>query len=69
MARVWAELGTTRTPGYNAIRAGLLTTPVKIGPRAAGIPAEEVKAIAIARIGGATDDQICALVRSLHAKR
>lgn len=67
--KAFAELGYTKTPGYEAIRNGLLTTPIKIGARAAGIPVDEVKAIAIARIGGATDDQIRALVCSLHAKR
>ena len=69
MTRVWAELGTTRTPGYNAIRDGLLTKPVKLGPRAAGIPSHEVEAILTARIGGATDDQVRALVQRLHAQR
>lgn len=69
MTRVWNELGTTRTPGYNAIRDGLLTTPVKVGPRAAGIPSHEVEAILTARIGGATDEQIRALVQRLHAQR
>lgn len=69
MAQVWAQLGMTRTPGYNAIRDGLLTKPVKMGPRAAGIPSQEIDAILTARIGGATDEQIRALVVKLHERR
>lgn len=54
---------------YTAIREGLFTEPVKIGPRAVGWPDYEVKAINAARIAGKTDADIKALVNRLHAKR
>lgn len=54
---------------YNAIRAGLFTNPVPIGQRAVGWPDDEVKAINAARVAGASDELIRALVKQLHAKR
>lgn len=54
---------------YSAIRAGLYTKPVDIGPRSVGWPADEVNAINTARIAEKTDAEIRALVESLHAKR
>jgi prophage regulatory protein len=54
---------------YGAIRAGLWTKPVSIGPRSVGWPDEEVKAINAARIAGKTEEDIRALVNRLHAKR
>jgi len=46
-----------------------MTRPVKIGQRAAGYPANEVRAINAARIAGKSDDEIRALVERLHAQR
>ena len=54
---------------YNNIRDGLWTKAVPIGPRSVGWPSNEVEAINIHRIAGATDDQIRELVKQLHAKR
>jgi prophage regulatory protein len=54
---------------YNAIRAGLFPKGVAIGQRAKGWPADEVRAIAAARIAGKTDEEIRELVKALHAKR
>lgn len=53
----------------NAVRAGLLTKPVFIGPRSVGWPDYEIAEINNARIAGKSDDQIKALVIRLHAKR
>lgn len=53
----------------NAIRAGLLTKPIQIGPRSVGWPDYEIKAITIARIAGKTDADIRALVAKLHIQR
>lgn len=53
----------------NAIRAGLLTKPIQIGPRSVGWPDYEVKAITTARIAGKTDADIRALVAKLHTQR
>ncbi|MBK7000964.1 MAG: AlpA family phage regulatory protein [Rhodoferax sp.] len=54
---------------YGAIRAGLFTKPVNIGPRSVGWPDYEVEAINKARIAGQSDEQIRELVKRLHAKR
>lgn len=53
----------------SAVRAGLLTKPVQLGPRSVGWPDYEVKAINAARIAGKSDSEIKALVNRLHAKR
>lgn len=53
----------------SAVRAGLLTNPVQVGPRAVGWPDYEVKAITKARIAGKNDDYIRALVIRMHSDR
>ncbi|MCB8747715.1 AlpA family transcriptional regulator [Rhodoferax sp. U2-2l] len=53
----------------SAVRGGLLTKPVQLGPRSVGWPDYEVKAINTARIAGKSDDDIRGLVGRLHAKR
>lgn len=53
----------------SAVRAGLLTKPIQLGPRSVGWPDYEVKAINAARISGKTDADIRALVTRLHAQR
>jgi len=53
----------------NAVRGGLLTKPIQLGPRSVGWPDYEVKAINAARIAGKTEDDIRALVTRLHARR
>jgi prophage regulatory protein len=53
----------------NAVRLGLLTKPVALGPRSVGWPDYEVKAINAARIAGKSDADIKALVTRLHAQR
>jgi prophage regulatory protein len=52
-----------------AVRDGLLTKPVQLGPRSVGWPSEEVQAINAARIAGKSVADIKALVNRLHAKR
>lgn len=75
MATIWrlpqalSESGKTRSPWYQDIARGLMTRPVKLSRRAAGWPADEVKAITQARIAGLTEDAIRKLVDRLHAKR
>lgn len=54
---------------YNAIRAGLFTSGVAIGPRAKGWPDYEVDAINAARVAGKSESEIRELVKALHAKR
>ena len=60
---------TSPTSFYNAVRAGLLTKPVKIGERAVGLPDFEVEEILKYRVAGKSDADIIALVNRLHAKR
>lgn len=70
MQAVKAETGNRSNASiYGAARDGLFTKPVKIGPRAVGWPADEVRAINAARIAGKSDADIKALVNRLHAKR
>jgi prophage regulatory protein len=75
MATIWrlpqalAESGKTRSPWYADIARGLMTRPVKIGQRAAGYPAHEVRAVNAARIAGKSEEDIRALVRRLHQER
>jgi prophage regulatory protein len=54
---------------YNYINAGLWTKPVRIGQRSVGWPSDEIEAITMARVAGATDEQLRELVTRLHAKR
>jgi len=53
----------------SAVRSGLLTKPIPLGPRSVGWPDYEVKAITTARIAGQSDDDIRRLVDRLHANR
>lgn len=52
-----------------AVRDGLLTKPVPLGPRSVGWPDNEVKAINAARIAGKSEADIRALVTRLHTQR
>jgi len=54
---------------YSDARQGLFTRPVHLGKRAVGWPASEVAALNRARIAGASESQVKALVRELHTKR
>jgi prophage regulatory protein len=53
----------------NAVRDGVLTRPVQLGPRAVGWPDYEINAIGAARIAGRTNEDIRALVLRLHVNR
>ena len=53
----------------NAVRDGLLTKPVQLGPRSVGWPDFEIDEINLARVAGKSDAEIKALVIRLHAKR
>jgi len=75
MSSIWrlnvalAESGKTRSPWYKDISLGVMTRPVKIGIRAVGWPADEVRAINAARISGKSIEQIRKLVDQLHDAR
>jgi prophage regulatory protein len=61
--------GYSRSTIYLRISQGLWTSPVSLGPRAVGWPANEIEALNAARISGKTDSDIRELVLSLHTKR
>lgn len=75
MTTIWrlptaaTESGKSRSAIYEDIKRGLWPRPVKIGPRASGWPADEVRAINAARIAGKTPDEIQRLVLKLEAAR
>ena len=62
---------TGRKPGahYLDIKAGLMVPGVRIGANAVGWPDYELEAINRAKIAGATEDEIRALVRKLIEAR
>jgi len=61
--------GRSRSGHYLDIQQGLFPHPVKIGPRAAGHPENEVEVMNNARIAGKSDEEIRALVLTLEAAR
>lgn len=58
-----------RSSHYQDIKQGLFTPPVAIGARAVGWPDYEVAILNVARIAGATDEEIRALVTKLIEAR
>ena len=62
-------LGVGRATLYVHMDSGLLTKQVRVTGRAVGWPSDEIQAIVDARIAGATDAEIRALVERLHAAR
>lgn len=62
-------MGKGRSTIYKDIQDGLLTAPVSIGGSRVAWPDYEILEINKARISGATDDQIKALVVQLMAHR
>lgn len=66
---VLRERGRSRSAHYLDIQQGLFTSPVPIGARAVGWPADELAALNSARIAGKSDDEIRALVAKLIAAR
>jgi prophage regulatory protein len=66
---VLARRGTSRPVLYRHIALGLFPKPVKIGTRSSAWPEDEVDAVQLAQLGGATPDQIKALVTQLHRQR
>lgn len=63
------NLGRGLSTAYADVANGLLTAPVKCGPRSSGWPEHELDAILAARIAGKTDAEIRELVKRLMAAR
>lgn len=68
-SRVERKCGLSRSTIYLRIAQGLMTKPVRLGPRAVGWPAQEVAAINAARIAGKPDCEIRGLVAALERAR
>lgn len=66
---VCAKYGKGNTGLYTDIAAGLCVKPVMVGPRSSRWPTHEIDAIVTARMVGASDDQVRALVNRLHELR
>ena len=66
---VCAVTGMARPTLYEAMAKGLFPRPIKLGEKSSAWPASEVNAILAARIRGATEDEIRALVVELTAAR
>lgn len=63
------RFGCKRGKWYESIQHGLMTPPIKLGPRFARWPEHEVDAIVRARISGADDASVRELVGELLMHR
>jgi prophage regulatory protein len=59
----------SKTSIYTRIKAGTWTKPIAVSAKTVGWPAGEVLALCSARIAGADDQVLQALVAKLHTKR
>jgi prophage regulatory protein len=69
MPDVYRQTGQGRSTFYNNVKEGLVTTPVRVGPRRVAVPQSEITALNAARVAGKSDDEIRALVVQLHEAR
>jgi len=63
------EYKVPRGSNYELQYKGLFPLPIRIGQRSAGFIKEEIDQVFKARIAGADDDAVRALVRKIHADR
>lgn len=61
--------GKSRSTVYADVARGTFPRPVRIGVRAVGWPVHETEAVRAARLRGASEDELRALVARLHAQR
>jgi prophage regulatory protein len=66
---VCAATGMKRPTLYEHMAKGLFPRPIKLGPKLATWPEDEVAKINAARISGKSEDEIKALVEELTAER
>lgn len=69
LADTCAVTGMAGPTLYEAIRKGLFVSPIKVTGKSSAWPVSEVNAVLAARIRGADDDEIRALVVELTALR
>ena len=66
---VCAVTGMARPTLYEAMAKGLFPRPIELGEKSSAWPASECNAVLAARIRGATEDQLRALVVELTEAR
>ena len=66
---VKARTGMSRSTIYLRIAERLFSRPISLGPRMVGWPEAEVDALIAARIRGASENELRALVAKLEAAR
>ena len=59
----------SRSSNYADIKAGLLTTPVRVGGRSVAWPRHEINALNAARLSGKSDEEVRQIVDALHIAR
>lgn len=64
-----AQYGIAQSTFYDWIERGLMPPGIALGVRSVGWPAHELDSLAAARIRGASEDEIKALVRDLITAR
>lgn len=69
LPEVKALTGYSRSTIYLRVSTGLFPRPFQLGARAVAWSAGEIAAMNAARIRGASDDEIRAVVRKLEAER
>lgn len=69
LPEICAKHGKCKSSVYNEISAGLFPPPIKISTRSSAWPGHEVEAITKARIAGASEKELKALVLKLVAQR
>lgn len=67
--QVFKKSGSKNSKFYDDIGDGLYPQPVKIGARGSRWPEHEIDAVIHARMAGASDEQVRALVTRLHELR
>jgi prophage regulatory protein len=66
---VVSRRGRSRAQLYVDIKRGTMTPPVRLGEKLSAWPSSEIDALNRAEIGGATPDELRALVKELVALR
>ena len=69
MPEVFNFTGEKKSAFYAKAAAGLMPKPIKIGSKITAIPEYELRAVNAARIRGASESELRALVADLHARR
>jgi prophage regulatory protein len=63
------RMGFRKTTLYTRVQDGMLTRPVKVGPRLSAYPEHEISAINAATVAGKGPDEIRELVIELERQR